>query len=89
MSLAVNSQISVPGDAPLVRILLLNDREGKALVLVPANMLLNLVSIWKHSGRHLQPIRGSDAVKFLVSRRYRALKGKRNYFLCRCSSMNR
>lgn len=80
MSLAVNSQISVPGDAPLVRILLLNDREGKALVLIPANMLLNLVSIWKHSGRHLQPIRGSDAVKFFSQSALQSGEGQKKLF---------
>jgi len=80
LSLAVNSQKSVASDAPLVRVLLLNDREGKALVLVPANMLLNLVSIWKHSGRHLQPIRGSEAIKFFSQSALQSREGLKKLF---------
>jgi len=64
LSIAVKSISSADDDAKTIRMVLLNDHEGKALVLLPANMLLNLVSIWKHSGRHLQPVRGSDATKF-------------------------
>lgn len=64
MSIAVKSFYSADSDIKETRVVLLNDHEGKALVILPANMLLNLVSIWKHSGRHLQPVRGRDAVKF-------------------------
>ncbi|BBB27878.1 signal transduction protein [Amphritea japonica ATCC BAA-1530] len=59
---------------------LLNDHEGKALVILPANMLLNLVSIWKHSGRHLQPVRGRDAVKFFGQPALQTNAGQKKLF---------
>jgi HD-like signal output (HDOD) protein len=64
LSIAVKPIYNAGSDAKETRVVLLNDHEGKALVILPANMLLNLVSIWKHSGRHLQPVRGQDAMKF-------------------------
>ncbi|MEH6575640.1 MAG: HDOD domain-containing protein [Amphritea sp.] len=63
-----------------VRIMLLHDQEGKALVLVPSDMLFNLVSIWKHSGRHLKPVRGSDAVKFFSQSALQQENGQKKLF---------
>lgn len=80
MSIAVKSINNTDQGVGAIRILLLNDHEGKALVLVPANMLLNLVSIWKHSGRHLQPIRGADAVKFFSQGALKSRAGQQKLF---------
>ncbi|WP_299197879.1 HDOD domain-containing protein [uncultured Amphritea sp.] len=80
MSIAVKSIFSADSDPKAIRIVLLNDHEGKALVLLPANMLLNLVSIWKHSGRHLQPVRGRDAVKFFSQAALKAEAGQEKLF---------
>ncbi|MCV6612202.1 MAG: HDOD domain-containing protein [Amphritea sp.] len=80
MSIAVKSINNTDQDLGMIRILLLNDHEGKALVLVPANMLLNLVSIWKHSGRHLQPIRGADAIKFFGQSALQSVAGQKKLF---------
>ncbi|WP_417227099.1 HDOD domain-containing protein [Amphritea sp.] len=80
MSIAVKSISSADDDAKTIRMVLLNDHEGKALVLLPANMLLNLVSIWKHSGRHLQPVRGSDATKFFSQAALKVEVGQEKLF---------
>lgn len=79
MSVAVNPQNSAVSSQD-IRLLLLHDHDGKALVLVPASMLLNLVSIWKHSGRHLQPIRGKDAVKFFSQSALQHSEGQKKLF---------
>ncbi|WP_019622730.1 HDOD domain-containing protein [Amphritea japonica] len=80
MSIAVKSFYSADSDTKETRVVLLNDHEGKALVILPANMLLNLVSIWKHSGRHLQPVRGRDAVKFFGQPALQTNAGQKKLF---------
>ncbi|WP_428036915.1 HDOD domain-containing protein [Amphritea sp.] len=80
MSIAVKSIFSADKDPRAIRIVLLNDHEGKALVLLPANMLLNLVSIWKHSGRHLQPVRGRDVIKFFSQAALKTVSGQEKLF---------
>ncbi|GGK84695.1 aminoacyl-tRNA deacylase and HDOD domain-containing protein [Amphritea balenae] len=80
MSVAVNSFYSADKDTGEIRVLLLNDHEGKALVMLPAHMLLNLVSIWKHSGRHLQPVKGSDAIKFFSQTALQSTAGQKKLF---------
>ena len=80
LSIAVKSIYSADSDAKETRVVLLNDHEGKALVILPANMLLNLVSIWKHSGRHLQPVRGRDAMKFFGQPALQASAGQKKLF---------
>ncbi|WP_091362146.1 HDOD domain-containing protein [Amphritea atlantica] len=80
MSIAVKSIFSSDKDSRVIRMVLLNDHEGKALVLLPANMLLNLVSIWKHSGRHLQPVRCKDASKFFNQAALKSQAGQEKLF---------
>ncbi|MBR9869190.1 MAG: HDOD domain-containing protein [Oceanospirillales bacterium] len=80
MSIAVKSIFSADKDSRTIRIVLLNDHEGKALVLLPANMLLNLVSIWKYSGRHLQPVRARDAMKFFSQAALKVKAGQEKLF---------
>jgi len=46
------------------RLVMLSDAEGRALVLLPKNRLLNLASIWKHTNRHLHPLSPHDSEKF-------------------------
>ncbi|WP_286240496.1 HDOD domain-containing protein [Neptuniibacter halophilus] len=52
------------GELQQFRLVLLHDAEGKVLALLPATSLLNLVAIWKQTGRQLQPIRGEDARRY-------------------------
>lgn len=64
MSVGVSVSHQVSGGKSTVRIVLLHDSQGKVLALLPSNYLLNLAGVWKHSGRHLQPVRGADAERF-------------------------
>ncbi|WP_210397233.1 HDOD domain-containing protein [Motiliproteus sediminis] len=48
------------------RLAMLSDNEGRVLVLLPRDRLLNLASIWKHSNRHLHPLSAHDAQKFFA-----------------------
>ena len=52
------------GDLPRYRLVLLHDATGKVLAFLPVASLLNLVSIWKNTGRQLQPVRGEDARRY-------------------------
>ncbi|MCP4597319.1 HDOD domain-containing protein [Neptuniibacter sp.] len=52
------------GDLPRYRLVLLHDAEGKVLALLPVASLLNLVAVWKQTGRQLQPVRGDDAKRY-------------------------
>lgn len=47
-----------------LRIVLLHDSKGKVLALLPSTSLLNLVTVWKQTGRQLQPVRAESAVRF-------------------------
>lgn len=47
-----------------IRILMLHDSQGKMLVLLPHAQLLNLVNVWKVTGRQLQPLSANDSIKF-------------------------
>ncbi len=49
---------------PSLRIVMLSDNQGRALVILPYNELLNLVSIWKLTHRQLQPLSEHDAAAF-------------------------
>jgi HD-like signal output (HDOD) protein len=52
------------GALPRYRIVLLHDAKGKVIALLPVNSLLNLVAVWKQTGRQLQPVCGQDAARF-------------------------
>ncbi|WP_050764189.1 HDOD domain-containing protein [Neptuniibacter caesariensis] len=56
--------LEASGELPQFRLVLLHDSEGKVIALLPATSLLNLVSIWKETGRQLQPVRGDDALRY-------------------------
>ena len=47
-----------------VRVVLLHDQKGKVLAILPESSLLNLITVWKQTGRHLQPVRSDDAQRF-------------------------
>ncbi|WP_432696946.1 aminoacyl-tRNA deacylase and HDOD domain-containing protein [Marinobacterium sp. YM272] len=51
-------------EKPCVRLVLMHDAEGKVLVLVPSNVLLNMATLWSLSGRKLRTARGEDAQRF-------------------------
>ena len=51
-------------DGSLARLVLMHDKEGKVLALLPATTLLNLANVWKLTGRQLQPVKGADAERF-------------------------
>ncbi len=53
-------------DDKTIRILMLHDSQGKMLVLLPHSQLLNLVSVWKETGRHVQPLTANDSNKFFT-----------------------
>jgi len=54
--------------APLqqARLVLLHDRQGKVLVLLPQHLMLDLASVARVSGRELQPVRVDDALRFFT-----------------------
>lgn len=49
---------------PKLRLVMLHDGQGRALVILPYDSLLNLVSVWKHSHRQLQPLSSHDSKTF-------------------------
>ncbi len=49
---------------PKLRLVMLHDNQGRALVILPHDNLLNLVSVWKHSHRQLQPLSAHDSQTF-------------------------
>ncbi|GGO87898.1 hypothetical protein GCM10011348_42140 [Marinobacterium nitratireducens] len=64
MAIGVHTLDERQGAEQAVRLVLMHDADGKALVLVPWSGLLNLSSIWKETGRQLQPVRAQDAERF-------------------------
>lgn len=64
MSVGVRTPGNNVPQADQVRMVLLHDQKGKVLALLPASSLLNLISVWKQTGRHLQPVRSEDARRF-------------------------
>ncbi|TCK06100.1 aminoacyl-tRNA deacylase and HDOD domain-containing protein [Marinobacterium mangrovicola] len=52
-----------PGGA-CVRLVLMHDAEGKVLVLVPSDKLLNMAAVWSLSGRKLRAVRGEDTQRY-------------------------
>lgn len=64
MAIGVHTLEGSQGAGEAVRLVLMYDAEGKALVLVPWWGLLNLSSIWKETGRQLQPVPAESAERF-------------------------
>jgi len=63
--LSVGVQAAPMGhDGSLARLVLMHDKDGKVLALLPATTLLNLANVWKLTGRQLQPVKGADAERF-------------------------
>lgn len=63
-----------------VRMVLLHDQKGKVLALLPESSLLNLISVWKQSGRHLQPVRSEDAQRFFSQDSLTSESGRKKLF---------
>ncbi len=64
-------------DDDAIRMVMLHDSQGKLLVLLPEKNLLNLVSVWKQTGRHLQPISNRDSIKIFSQQALDSDKGVR------------
>lgn len=62
------------------RIVLLHDSEGKVLVVLPVDKLLNLVPIWRDSERHLQPVKAADVKRFFSQDQLQIEAGQRKLF---------
>jgi len=77
--LSVGVQAAPAGqDSRLARLVLMHDKEGKVLALLPATTLLNLANVWKLTGRQLQPVKGADAERFFSQDAVQSGKGFRN-----------
>lgn len=64
MSVGVSVQPLVEMAAAGVRIVLLHDREGKLLALLPGEQMLDLTRLCQLTGRELQPVKGEDARRY-------------------------
>lgn len=62
------------------RLVMLSDAEGRALVLLPKDRLLNLAAIWKHTNRHLHPLSQHDSEKFFHQQGLNCEKGQQTLF---------
>lgn len=60
----------------VVRVALVHDQQGKALVILPANALLNLATVWKLTGRQLQPVSCADAKRFFAQEGLKSQRGQ-------------
>lgn len=60
---------------PKLRIVMLHDTQGRALVILPHDNLLNLVSVWKHTHRQLQPLSAHDSEAFFSQKALDTVKG--------------
>lgn len=65
-----------PMQKTMVRIALLHDQQGKALVLLPADALLNLANVWKITGRQFQPVSAADATRFFAQEGLKTQRGQ-------------
>ncbi|WP_372742542.1 HDOD domain-containing protein [Neptunomonas sp.] len=80
MAIGVNTLETDAGSSNFARLVLLHDNIGKVLVLLPAVKLLNLVSIWRETERHLQPVKGDDVRRFFSQETLRTKEGQRKLF---------
>lgn len=64
MPVGVPFQHLTESNAPQIRLVLLHDREGKVLALLPASALLDLNRLSQLAGRELQPVKAEDARRF-------------------------
>lgn len=76
MSLGVQAAPAVQ-DGSQARLVLMHDKEGKVLALLPATTLLNLANVWKLTGRQLQPVKGVDAERFFGQEAVQSVNGFR------------
>jgi HD-like signal output (HDOD) protein len=74
--LAIGVKSFVESDNQQCRLVLLHDSDGKMLALLPANKLLNLVSLWREAERNLQPTRSDDAIRFFGQKQLLSPEGQ-------------
>ena len=65
-----------PMEKNVVRIALVHDQQGKALVVLPAHALLNLAALWRLTGRQLQPVSGADSQRFFAQEGLKTARGQ-------------
>ena len=65
-----------PTEKDVVRIALVHDHQGKALVVLPAHALLNLAALWRLTGRQLQPASSSDSQRFFAQEGLKTARGQ-------------
>jgi HD-like signal output (HDOD) protein len=80
LAIGVNTLESDAERLNYARLVLLHDHAGKVLVLLPAAKLLNLVSIWRETERHLQPVRGDDVKRFFSQNKLLTREGQQKLF---------
>lgn len=64
MSVGVSIPCLTENVSVSVRLVLLHDREGKVMALLPASALLDLNRLWQLAGRELQPVKADDTRRF-------------------------
>lgn len=64
VDIGTTSEMSTP--AQQVRLVLLHDRQGKVLALLPSSRMLDLAAVARLCGRELQPARVDDAKRFFA-----------------------
>ena len=80
MAVGVNTLGCDAADPSAARLVLLHDNLGKVLVLLHATKLLNLVSIWRATERHLQPVKGEDVRRFFSQEKLQTPEGQKRLF---------
>ncbi|WP_245574036.1 HDOD domain-containing protein [Neptunomonas japonica] len=80
LAIGVSTLNSDAGKGNYARLVLLHDNVGKVLVLLPAAKLLNLVSIWRETERHLQPVKGDDVKRFFSQNKLLSREGQQKLF---------
>lgn len=80
MALGVNVFGNEAAHDNQARLVLLHDSAGKVLVLLPASRLLNLVSVWRETERHLQPVKGDDVKRFFSQEKLQSNAGQQKLF---------
>lgn len=80
MALGVNVFGDGAAQVNQARLVLLHDSAGKVLVLLPATRLLNLVSVWRETERHLQPVKGDDVKRFFSQEKLQSDAGQQKLF---------
>jgi len=80
LSVGVSVEYLTETAAAPVRVVLLHDRTGKVLALLPANALLDLGRLGQLAGRELQPVKAEDAQRFFNQAALQTPAGREQLF---------